>query len=60
MIIGCIRPAETCYAENLTTLDFLNRLDVLSDPNALPKICLDASEGIMYCTVVWHGMYGKS
>ncbi len=40
MVIGCIRAAEASYMENLTTLDFLNRLDVLSDPNALPKECL--------------------
>jgi hypothetical protein len=37
MLIGCLRPAEAAHQENLATMDYLNRLDVLSDPSALPK-----------------------
>ena len=36
MIIGCLRPTAVCYSDNLNTLDYLNRIDVLSDPEALP------------------------
>ena len=44
MVIGCVRAVEACYQDNLTTLDFLNRLDILSDPNALPKECIPVEQ----------------
>lgn len=44
-IIGCLRASEASFLENMETLEFMNRLDVLSDPDALPSKCEPIARG---------------
>lgn len=34
MVIGCLRGNKDAYSDNAQILDFLNRLDSLSDPES--------------------------
>jgi hypothetical protein len=43
-IIGCLRGMKGCHGENVSTCDFLNRMDVLSDDTVNPLISTKCSQ----------------